>query len=314
MGIKFYCPNGHKLNVKSFLAGKRGICPHCGARVDIPSEAMQTVAGDADAGLVLDSGLGSPPQAGDSIALQYASTRRSGEPAVGYQPASAPGGPAPVPAGAPAVPAAALAAPGYAPAVPVAAAAPVAGAVVAPVPAAVRVASSIPYAAPVAAPATAARPAMPAAVPTGGTAPLTASGSDPIGEAPSALWYVRPPSGGQYGPAAGDLLRGWISEGRVTGDSFVWREGWRQWELAEQVFPQLGRFADAAPQGVVPQAIAAGHPAAEVPAGGGPARAGSSLRSRRRQSTQMMAAMIIVLVVAAIVLFAAFFYVVTVMN
>src|SRR5947207_1658814 len=36
MGIKFRCPNGHKLNVKSFLAGKRGICPHCGVGVDIP--------------------------------------------------------------------------------------------------------------------------------------------------------------------------------------------------------------------------------------------------------------------------------------
>lgn len=36
MGIRFHCPNGHKLNVKSFLAGKRGICPHCGAKFVIP--------------------------------------------------------------------------------------------------------------------------------------------------------------------------------------------------------------------------------------------------------------------------------------
>ena len=39
MGIRFYCPNGHKLNVKAFLAGKRGICPHCGAKVQIPTES-----------------------------------------------------------------------------------------------------------------------------------------------------------------------------------------------------------------------------------------------------------------------------------
>ena len=26
MGIRFYCPNGHKLNVKEFQAGRRGIC------------------------------------------------------------------------------------------------------------------------------------------------------------------------------------------------------------------------------------------------------------------------------------------------
>jgi len=37
MGIRFLCPNGHKLNVKSFLAGKRAICPDCGARVLVPT-------------------------------------------------------------------------------------------------------------------------------------------------------------------------------------------------------------------------------------------------------------------------------------
>ncbi|MDR3109324.1 MAG: DUF4339 domain-containing protein [Planctomycetaceae bacterium] len=38
MGIRFYCPNGHKLNVKSFLAGKVGYCPECGTKVKIPYE------------------------------------------------------------------------------------------------------------------------------------------------------------------------------------------------------------------------------------------------------------------------------------
>jgi hypothetical protein len=36
MGIRFNCPNGHKLNVKEFLAGKRGVCPQCGAKFVIP--------------------------------------------------------------------------------------------------------------------------------------------------------------------------------------------------------------------------------------------------------------------------------------
>jgi hypothetical protein len=36
MGIRFSCPNGHHLHVKSFLAGKRGICPHCDVRFEIP--------------------------------------------------------------------------------------------------------------------------------------------------------------------------------------------------------------------------------------------------------------------------------------
>ena len=36
MGIRLTCPNGHKLNVKTFLAGKRGVCPQCGAKFAIP--------------------------------------------------------------------------------------------------------------------------------------------------------------------------------------------------------------------------------------------------------------------------------------
>lgn len=36
MGIRFKCPNGHGLHVKNFLAGKKGICPKCGLRVEIP--------------------------------------------------------------------------------------------------------------------------------------------------------------------------------------------------------------------------------------------------------------------------------------
>ncbi|MDR0390946.1 MAG: DUF4339 domain-containing protein [Planctomycetaceae bacterium] len=36
MGIRFFCPNGHKLNVKSQLAGLRGYCPDCGAELTIP--------------------------------------------------------------------------------------------------------------------------------------------------------------------------------------------------------------------------------------------------------------------------------------
>ena len=41
MGIRVRCPNGHELNVKSLLAGKRGVCPHCGARFQIPGHSHQ---------------------------------------------------------------------------------------------------------------------------------------------------------------------------------------------------------------------------------------------------------------------------------
>ena len=44
MGIRFRCPNGHNLHVKSFLAGKRGICPKCGVKLTIPHDAEAPAA------------------------------------------------------------------------------------------------------------------------------------------------------------------------------------------------------------------------------------------------------------------------------
>lgn len=55
-------------------------------------------------------------------------------------------------------------------------------------------------------------------------------------EAPDANWYVRPPAGGQYGPAPASIFSEWITESRVTRDSLVWRDGWPQWLLASEVF------------------------------------------------------------------------------
>jgi hypothetical protein len=36
MGIVAYCPGGHRVKVKDHLAGRKGICPTCGARFRIP--------------------------------------------------------------------------------------------------------------------------------------------------------------------------------------------------------------------------------------------------------------------------------------
>jgi hypothetical protein len=36
MGIVAHCPHGHRVKVKDFLAGKKGICPTCRARFRIP--------------------------------------------------------------------------------------------------------------------------------------------------------------------------------------------------------------------------------------------------------------------------------------
>ena len=55
-------------------------------------------------------------------------------------------------------------------------------------------------------------------------------------DAPDATWYVRPPAGGQYGPAPANIFCEWLTEHRVTRDSLVWRDGWPQWLVAGEVF------------------------------------------------------------------------------
>src|SRR5262245_22611632 len=131
MGIKFHCPNGHKLNVKSFLAGKKGVCPKCGTKVRIPVTSEASLA--------------------DS---EVEETDTSQHPAKSN--------------GSGAVAAARLAAPAI------------------------------------------------SAAPAGSNSTQVAEADDPIAEAPAAIWYVRPPTGGQYGPARGEVMRKWLAEGRVS--------------------------------------------------------------------------------------------------
>ena len=39
MGLVCQCPNGHRVKVKDHQAGKRGLCPTCGAKFSIPAVA-----------------------------------------------------------------------------------------------------------------------------------------------------------------------------------------------------------------------------------------------------------------------------------
>jgi hypothetical protein len=175
MGIKFHCPNGHKLNVKSFLAGKKGVCPKCGTKVRIPLTSEAGLAnGDGDEAEGGDAGSVMIPDGNGRLAAAIAAASSSGAAAAGV-----------------------------------------------------------------------ASPPLPpvAAVP---------AAHDPIAEAPSAIWYVRPPSGGQYGPARGDVMRSWLTEGRVSSDSFVWRDGWTDWRIAGQLFPDLQGTGSAAAVGPAP--------------------------------------------------------------
>jgi hypothetical protein len=159
MGIRFHCPNGHKLNVKAFQAGQMGICPVCGVKTQIPLKSTRPSSGE----------------------------KRRNAPAAAHVPSQAksPAGPSPA----------------------VAAAAGRSGG-----------------------PSnqSLAEPPRAAAAPAAG---------DPLAEA--ATWYVRPATGGQFGPATSEIMRIWLAEGRIAADTLVWREGWRDWQEAERVFRQV---------------------------------------------------------------------------
>lgn len=62
---------------------------------------------------------------------------------------------------------------------------------------------------------------------------------DWIADSPQSVWYVRHKTGAQYGPANGQQMRAWVSQGRVSNTCHVWREGWANWRQAVDVFPQL---------------------------------------------------------------------------
>lgn len=145
MGIRFHCPNGHKLNVKSELAGRRAICPECGARLLVPVESAVT----ANGGRSKSTSRPTPE-------LSKIASRR------------------------------------FAPAGPVA---------------------------------------------------------TPEIVAPAAVWYVRPRSGGQYGPATEEVFRMWIADGRVAADAHVWRDGWSDWKLVRDAAGELPAPLEAIPAG-----------------------------------------------------------------
>ncbi|MEZ6134737.1 MAG: GYF domain-containing protein [Pirellulaceae bacterium] len=72
--------------------------------------------------------------------------------------------------------------------------------------------------------------------------------------APDGTWYVRPISGGQYGPAPSDTFMQWLLEGRISQDALVWRDGWEQWISGAQAFPDY--FAAAPSVASMPPPVA----------------------------------------------------------
>src|SRR3982750_4891642 len=73
MGVRFQCPNGHRLHVKADLAGQRGRCPECGARFIVPSFSGERVAAVAATGSPGGMSTGvhdSPLSLGSSIRIE----------------------------------------------------------------------------------------------------------------------------------------------------------------------------------------------------------------------------------------------------
>ncbi|MFZ1932522.1 MAG: DUF4339 domain-containing protein [Thermoguttaceae bacterium] len=181
MGIRFFCPNGHKLNVKDFQAGRTGICPCCGVKMPIPLESTRRSSKQER----------SLQRGGDTMAALASET-------MAPQPAET---------------------------------------------------------APVSCDVLGDTPVF-ADAKTGTVAAKRVNSRDPLAEAGDAVWYVHPPSGGQFGPAAADVMRAWIAEGRISVDSLVWHEGWRNWQMAGKVFPQLSPpAADSVQEPGVPKLV-----------------------------------------------------------
>ena len=303
MGIRFYCPQGHKINVKSFLAGKKGFCPHCNAKVDIPlrstrpsskedkqktvqSVMVVPVAGptvNGGAGTTHDAPLARPlsvPTQGAPMALPVGPQRLASASASSTAPPASVATAATALPGPTASPVISMASPTSAPTHGMPLTQSIAPAM-----------TSGPMMGATSAPAVVASPASSSTV-------ANAAGSDPIAEAPHAVWYVRPSLGGQYGPASGDMLKQWIQQGRVAADSLVWRDGWPNWQSAGTVLPQTGALN---PSAGLPDATDVGLPMPLDPLPVS-ARGGLGRTVPRRRSNLVVTIIVVLLVVIALAL------------
>lgn len=184
MGIRFFCPNGHRLNVRAELAGEIGFCPKCQVRMLIPLESMRKsgerfVEGvsrtaeerpknDEDGGRLPDEnrpGRDEPVEA--KPVVNETGTNYSTEP---------------------------------------------------PVEEIIRQVAV-------------ADPAERKANSAGGAA-------DETSDVSNALWMVNV-NGQEYGPATIEVVHSWINEFRIGPKTLVWRQGWKSWREAKNVFPEI---------------------------------------------------------------------------
>ena len=194
MGVRFACHAcGKRLNIKTELAGRRGICPTCSVRFRIP-------AYDSESSIPLE--VDDPGSSIGSQAAPASVAERSGGVAVRSQPTRT--------------------------------------SVAHPQPSSPESQGSAGHqsgtngqqASKVSAIESTTKPVLPDPKAT------SASREQVLGGA-TATWYVRPPSGGQYGPADGPTMGQWIQEGRVADLAMVWRDGWTDWQVAKDAIPGI---------------------------------------------------------------------------
>lgn len=227
MGIRFFCPNGHKLNVKSFLAGKRGICPYCGVVVQIPLQSTRPSSKElrAQRRRALEA-------KGEAIPLEGEDGSDRGIMGPISEPVSGPASGPDQPAWTARIPEAkattTLLGPGT---LPTGQARPTSPSRLSP-------------------------PSLDRPVPPAPASAPSRSVFEPLDQDPTAIWYVMPAQGGRYGPASGAVMRTWIMEGRIGVDTLVWRSGWPEWRQAGEVFPNLEKFLESLAQRLAPAEVA----------------------------------------------------------
>lgn len=202
MGIRFFCEAcGTKLNIKDDLAGKKGRCPKCNEKIMIPMQStlQKTVERDRVSAPV-NQPIGDPKQElEDSVRRRSSPLEKSGGEKSGETPPTTAQDPS----------------------------------------SAASTSSILERQTGEIGPRNKvtqdeSAPELPP-IPAAGT-PETRRPKSAFDEAPNASWFVRPTSGGQFGPADANAMKSWLSEGRVGRDSLVWREGWEEWESAEKIF------------------------------------------------------------------------------
>ncbi|MDO4549882.1 MAG: DUF4339 domain-containing protein [Planctomycetia bacterium] len=211
MGIRFYCPNGHKLNVKSFLAGQRGICPKCGAKMDIPFQSTRE-KGSKDLPIAAEweerarreglypfnnTTITSAGKDGNINLNDIHTETSSPQNTAQNDPASwnifpsDGGNPAP----------------------------------------SANISDAPFFGNPMDQKSSASTPPFPN--------PFSPKLPDPFADAPDAIWYVRISSGDQFGPVKAPIIRQWLTEQRIAADTLLWREGWSEWKTGDKVFDSL---------------------------------------------------------------------------